>query len=91
MNSNGESFKPGDILIQKDLAKTLRLISKNGKKGFYEGTIDLADIFSYRPLDEVPLKLQLTIHTKDKRYSGNKQDFFLFELNGRTTLCPQTP
>ncbi|MBC8300226.1 MAG: gamma-glutamyltransferase, partial [Pelagibacterales bacterium] len=39
LNSNGESFKPGDLLIQKDLAKTLTAISKNGKKGFYEGEI----------------------------------------------------
>ncbi|MEP7164067.1 MAG: gamma-glutamyltransferase [Ferruginibacter sp.] len=30
-------WKEGDILIQKDLAKTLRLISKYGQKGFYEG------------------------------------------------------
>ena len=39
LNSNGDSFKPGDILIQKDLANTLTVISKNGKKGFYEGEI----------------------------------------------------
>lgn len=32
------SWKQGDILIQKDLAQTLKLIQKNGEKGFYEGT-----------------------------------------------------
>ena len=37
LNSEGESFRPGDKLVQKDLANTLKTISKNGKKGFYEG------------------------------------------------------
>ena len=32
-----QSWKEGDTLIQKDLAKTLRLIRDNGAKGFYEG------------------------------------------------------
>ena len=30
-------WKEGDTLIQKDLAKTLKLIRDNGAKGFYEG------------------------------------------------------
>lgn len=30
-------WKTGDILIQKELAETLKLISKQGMKGFYEG------------------------------------------------------
>lgn len=30
-------WKAGDILVQKDLAKTLRLIRDHGQKGFYEG------------------------------------------------------
>ena len=33
----GESYAPGEILIQKDLAETLKLISGNGPDGFYEG------------------------------------------------------
>jgi len=32
-----EDWKAGDTLIQKDLAKTLRLIRDKGAKGFYEG------------------------------------------------------
>ena len=31
------AWKQGDILIQKDLAQTLKLIQKNGEKGFYAG------------------------------------------------------
>ncbi len=30
-------WKGGDILVQKDLAETLKLIQKQGAKGFYEG------------------------------------------------------
>ena len=30
-------WKQGDLLIQKELAATLKLIQKNGAKGFYEG------------------------------------------------------
>ena len=32
-----EQWKQSDILVQKDLAQTLKLIQKNGVKGFYEG------------------------------------------------------
>jgi len=35
----GEAYLPGDILVQKDLAETLRLISENGPDEFYEGEI----------------------------------------------------
>lgn len=34
-----ETWKPGDLLVQKDLAKTLRIIAKKGKAGFYEGEV----------------------------------------------------
>ena len=39
LNSEGESLISGDKFVQKDLAKTLKIIAKNGKKGFYEGEI----------------------------------------------------
>ncbi len=38
----GELYRPGDRLKQRDLAKTLKRISKYGRAGFYEGkTADL--------------------------------------------------
>jgi|FLOH01.1.fsa_nt_gi gamma-glutamyltranspeptidase / glutathione hydrolase len=37
--NNGNFSKPGDRFIQADLAKTLKLISKHGNKGFYEGPV----------------------------------------------------
>ncbi|MCC6712736.1 MAG: gamma-glutamyltransferase [Candidatus Dadabacteria bacterium] len=35
----GEAYAPGEILVQKDLAETLKLISENGSNAFYEGEI----------------------------------------------------
>lgn len=35
----GGVFREGDLFIQKDLANTLKRISDNGRKGFYEGEI----------------------------------------------------
>ena len=41
--NKGEPFQTGQILVQKDLAKTLKLISIKGTDGFYKGTVG-ADI-----------------------------------------------
>jgi gamma-glutamyltranspeptidase / glutathione hydrolase len=42
--NNGEKFSEGDMLIQTDLANTLKLIRDYGTEGFYEGKI--ASLFS---------------------------------------------
>ena len=39
LDSEGESHRNGHVLVQKDLANTLRIISEKGKKGFYEGEV----------------------------------------------------
>ena len=39
LKENGEVYKDGDILIQKDLAKTLRILQKEGESAFYQGEI----------------------------------------------------
>lgn len=36
---NGQLPKVGDLLVQKDLAKTLKAIAKDGKKAFYQGKV----------------------------------------------------
>ncbi len=36
---NGTPLKVGDLLVQKDLGTTLRLIAKNGMNGFYRGDV----------------------------------------------------
>jgi gamma-glutamyltranspeptidase/glutathione hydrolase len=37
--NKGQPYKVGDRLVQKDLAKTLRLIARSGPEAFYEGSI----------------------------------------------------
>jgi len=63
-------WKQGDLLIQKDLAETLKLIQKTGAKGFYEGKtadlivqemkrgngiITLNDLKNYKVVERKPL------------------------------------
>lgn len=65
-----EKWKQGDILVQKDLAETLKLIQKSGEKGFYEGKtaeliveemkrgngiITLNDLKNYKAVERKPL------------------------------------
>jgi len=66
-----EAWKSGDILIQKELAETLKRIQKEGLKGFYEGKtaelivaemkrgngiISLKDLKNYQPVERKPLR-----------------------------------
>jgi gamma-glutamyltranspeptidase/glutathione hydrolase len=37
--NKGQPFQPGERLVQKDLARTLRLISAKGTDGFYKGEV----------------------------------------------------
>lgn len=64
------NWKQGDLLIQKELAETLKRIQKDGAKGFYEGKtaemvvaemkrgngiITLSDLKNYRVVERTPL------------------------------------
>ena len=64
-------WKAGDTLVQKDLARTLRLIAQKGAKGFYEGEtaakitaemkrghgiITEADLRGYRAVERKPVR-----------------------------------
>lgn len=66
---NGEPLKAGDALVQKDLAKSMRLIGQQGGKAFYQGSIaqkiaaetkphagavTLADLRDYKVVERVP-------------------------------------
>ncbi|MEO8332914.1 MAG: gamma-glutamyltransferase [Gallionella sp.] len=44
--NRGEPFQVGQKLVQKDLAKTLKLISKKGEDGFYKGPVGAAIVAS---------------------------------------------
>ena len=56
----GKPLKAGDLLVQKDLAKTLQLIASHGKDGFYKGEtaqkilaeLKHTHIFSQKDFDE---------------------------------------
>lgn len=67
---NGELYNPGDVFKQPDLAKTLKLIQKQGNAGFYSGkvaealvksnlkhggTISLKDLENYKPVIRKPV------------------------------------
>src|SRR5206468_6063863 len=41
-----QAYKPGDHLVQKDLANTLREIAKHGADGFYKGRVGAAIVAS---------------------------------------------
>jgi len=68
---NGEPLQQGDLLVQKDLAQSLRLIGEQGAKAFYEGAIaqkiaaemaphagaiSLADLKNYRVAEREPVR-----------------------------------
>ena len=68
---NGRPLRAGDKLVQKDLARTLRLLATSGPLTFYEGAVaDLlvkevqrahgllsaADLAAYRAVERVPLR-----------------------------------
>ena len=71
-------WQAGDTLVQKDLAKTLRLIRDHGAKGFYEGEtaqlilaemqrgkgiITAADLQNYKAVDRTPTVFSYHSHT----------------------------
>ncbi|MDY3363125.1 gamma-glutamyltransferase [Riemerella anatipestifer] len=72
-----QPWKAGDILVQKDLAETLKRIQKFGKKGFYEGKtaqliveemkrgngiISLEDLKNYQVKNRKPLTFDYKGH-----------------------------
>jgi gamma-glutamyltranspeptidase / glutathione hydrolase len=62
LKPDGSTYKDGDVLVQKDLAKALLLIARQGPKAFYDGPI--ADLI------EKDMKANGGIMTRDdlKRY-----------------------
>ena len=64
-------WKKGDFLIQKDLAKSLSLIAKNGSKAFYDGGI------TKKILDDF----------KKNKGIFTKEDFLSYEIRKLEPLC----
>ena len=68
--ANGEPYRAGELLVQKDLANSLKRISKSGSAGFYSGTtadlliaqmrrkggiISHQDLLNYRVVERQPV------------------------------------
>lgn len=68
---NGAPLQTGDRLVQKDLAQSMRLISQQGPKAFYQGSIaqkiaaemaphanaiTLEDLRDYKPVEREPVR-----------------------------------
>ncbi len=64
IRSNGQPWKSGDRFVQKDLAKTLKRISKFGKDGFYTGPV--ADLI----VEEMKRGNGLITHEDLKNYNS---------------------
>jgi gamma-glutamyltranspeptidase/glutathione hydrolase len=73
----GKPYEAGDLLVQKDLAGTLKRIADKGPAGFYEGEtarlivkemerggglVTLADLAAYRPKVRIPVRGQYRGH-----------------------------
>lgn len=86
-------WKAGDILVQKELAETLKRIQKEGLKGFYEGKtaeliaaemkrgggiINLADLKNYKVAERKPLEFD---------YKGNQIVSMPLPSSGGTLLA----
>jgi gamma-glutamyltranspeptidase / glutathione hydrolase len=80
---NHNAIKPGKALIQKDLAKTLKLIQEKGMSGFYEGEvakginkvtkIPLEDLKQYSVKEQLPVKGEYAgyeVYTAPPPFSG---------------------
>lgn len=50
---DGQLLEEGDLFVQKDLAKTLRLIAENGRDGFYKGEVADKIISQIQSLDGI--------------------------------------
>ena len=64
-------WKKGDFLVQKDLAKSLSLIAKNGSKAFYDGDITTKILRDF----------------KDNEGIFIKEDFLSYEIRKLDPLC----
>lgn len=81
--NKGEILKEGDLLVQKDLAKTLRAISQNGKNGFYEGFVADAIIKESRRLGGILTYEDLKSYEVKQRdpVEGTFKDFKIFSMS----------
>lgn len=80
-----ENWEEGDILVQKDLAETLKRIQKKGKKGFYQGKT--------ARLIQKEMKRDNGIITKKdlKNYKVEERDPITFDYKGHEVVTMPMP
>ena len=73
----GTPYAPGEVLVQKDLAETLRLISEDGPEAFYEGEIavkiarfmkESGGLITEKDLEEYSAALREPVHGTYRGY-----------------------
>ncbi|MBF0361784.1 MAG: gamma-glutamyltransferase [Oligoflexia bacterium] len=84
-NATGEQqpLRVGDKFIQKDLAKTLRAISKNGRDGFYKGWVAKAIVDQSRVLEGLITKKDLDLYEVKYRraVSGTFKNYKVYSMS----------
>jgi gamma-glutamyltranspeptidase/glutathione hydrolase len=84
-DKKGNILKEGDTLVQKDLAKTLRTISKKGRDGFYKGWVAKAIVKEHR-------RLKGLITQKDlDKYNVKYRDPIIGEYRGHKIFSMSPP
>ncbi len=82
-NKDGETLKEGDLLIQSDLARTLEIISKKGRDGFYKGSVAKALVKEHRRLNG--LMTQRDLDKYDVKYRdpirGDYKGYEVFSMS----------
>ncbi|MGE3524230.1 MAG: gamma-glutamyltransferase [Candidatus Dadabacteria bacterium] len=73
----GTPYAPGEVLVQKDLAETLRIISEDGPEAFYEGEIavkiarfmkESGGLITEKDLEEYSAALREPVHGTYRGY-----------------------
>jgi len=78
-------WKKGDLLIQKDLAETLKRVQKDGQKGFYEGKTAELIVAEMKRADGV-------ISMEDlKNYTAKKRVAHIFPYKGYEVVSMPLP
>jgi gamma-glutamyltranspeptidase/glutathione hydrolase len=80
-----KEWNEGDIIVQKDLAKTLKRIATNGRDGFYEG--ETADLI----VSEMKANNGLITHEDLKEYNSVYRKPIIGSYRGYTIISMGPP
>ncbi len=83
--TNGQIPKEGDLIVQEDLANTLRTVAKEGKKGFYEGEIAKKMVLASKQHGGIWTLNDL------KNYRIKERDPITLSYRGRTLITASPP